>query len=314
MREVLDIVFGVTGQTLFYDAPEGRPSSVVSVEVRKWDYGDAQTAELATTGSPSVETNPNTTTDAAAGATQSDPRRVPLTLTTGCAIERDFLLIGADGLKEWIDVAAITTADSIQARHPLHNDYASGASFVSTRMSIALSSTWIADLAKLGAIGPSPHYRVRWVYVVAGVTYVADTYFNLVRYGARHDILPENVDDMCPGWLTNLPTDHRVDQGRRLIADAFRVVKIDCMQIDLDDSSIADSDVVGELVRHKTIEVTEWARFLSSKSADESRHLAAVKKYTERLNAFVRLVNRTPIRDNSGGATKKKSSVGLTVR
>lgn len=305
MRTVADIVFGVTGQVLVFDAPEGRPSSVTTVEVFRWDSGDDDDAELATSGAAAVEANPNTTTDAAAGASQTDPRRIPLTSTAGIVADRTYLLIGADLLKEWTDILELDATDAAFARHPLHNDYAIGTTFVSTRMSVAIDATWAADETNLDpSAGANPMYRVRWVYVVAGVTYVADTYFNLVRYAARHGVTPENVENMRAGWLDALPVDHRRDQGRRLIDEAYREVKIDLAGVELDDAAIAESEIVDELVRFKTIERTEWSRFLASSDADQTRHKAAEEQYGKRLDSFLRLTTKVPIRDVDGSAAR----------
>jgi len=86
MRSVQDIVYGVTGQTVYFDAPEGRPSSVTSVEVFLWDVSDDDTAEAAV-GSGSVETNPNTTIDAASGYGQTDARVLNVAATTGATAD-----------------------------------------------------------------------------------------------------------------------------------------------------------------------------------------------------------------------------------
>ena len=47
MRDTIqEIVFGVTGQTLYLDAPEGVPSAVTSVTVVRSDGDDASPMEL----------------------------------------------------------------------------------------------------------------------------------------------------------------------------------------------------------------------------------------------------------------------------
>lgn len=317
MRTVQDITFGVAGQVLYFDAPEGRPSSVSTPTVFKWNGGDEDTnaIELATTGAATVETNPNTTTDAAAGASQDDPQLVPLTATTGCADDRTFLLIGANGLTEWVELDQVAAGVSVTARHPLHNDYASGALFVSTRISIVVDTTWCSDKTNIDpSAGPNPMYRVRWVYVVAGATKVVDAYFNLVRYAGRHGVTPQDVEVFSAGWLDRLPKDHRADQGRDLIDEAYRAVKLDLHQVDFDDSAMAESEIADELVRYKTIELTEFARFLSSPGTDESRHKLAEGKYNTRLTALVSLVARTPKRDLVTGAAALVPSTPLTRR
>lgn len=311
MRTVQDVLFGVAGQSVVFDAPEGRPSSVTSGTVHLWDAADT-TVEL--TLAPTIETDPNTTTDAVAGAAQADPKRVPLTATTGAAIGRVYLLTGADLRKEWIDVEEVIAADAVYARHPLHNDYASGATLQSTRITAAIDNTWAADLSNLlDDLEGNPGYRVRWVYVVAGVTYVADSYFNLTRYGARHGVLPRNVDDMVPGWIDSLPIDHRIDQGSRLIAEAYREVKIDLHAIKLEDTGIAEAEVLDSLVRYKAVELTEYARYLSSPNRDDARYRAAKETYDTRRGEFVQLVNNVPIRDATGAAAPAVA-ISLTRR
>ena len=50
------ILYNVTGQSIYLDATEGRPSSVTSVAVYNDTAGDDDTTESATTGSAAVET------------------------------------------------------------------------------------------------------------------------------------------------------------------------------------------------------------------------------------------------------------------
>jgi hypothetical protein len=313
VRTVQDITFDVTGQLIYFDAPEGRPSSVTSVSVFPWDTSDEQTAESAT-GAGSVETGPNTTLDGDAGSSAADPRLVPLLATTDVAIERTYRVTAASGAFEWVEVESISSGVSVTAKHPLHNIYASGATFQSTRIQATVDSTWVADTANLSCddCGPNPAYRVRWVYVVGGVTYVADSYFNLVRYVGTHGVRPQDIEVMSPGWLDRLPTDHRNDQGRRLIADAYRGVKIDLHQIDMAASSLAESEIVDELVRYKAIELGESARFIAG-GVEADRVQFATQRYTARLDSLLRIVARVPFRDETGAATPV-IAVGLTRR
>lgn len=313
MRNVQDIVFGVTGQAVYHDCPEGRPSSVVSVSIWPWDVDDEQIVENAA-GTPAVETSPNTTIDATSGYGQGDARTVRVAATTGFAVGRSYLITSSTGVKEWFEVREIAAGSHVHARHPLHNDFSSGDTVQSTRIQATIDSSWVADKEHLhlDSTGPNPGYRVRWVYVVSGVTYVSDTYFNLVRYGERHGVLPADVESMVPGWLDRLPTDHRNDQGRRLIDDAYRGVTIDLHQIDLSASAIASSVVIDELVRYKAIELCEVARAYDGAS-DATRVKLASDRYAERLDSLLRVVARVPVRTEAGSATPIMA-VGLSRR
>lgn len=311
MRSVQDILFNVTGQSLVFDAPEGRPSSVTSVSVYRWNQGDDETAESAVSGSASVETSPNTTTDADMDSTT--PTVLPLTSTTGTTAGRVYLAIGTTGEREWIEVAKINAGVSIEAKHPIHNLFLTGSTFQSTRITATVDSTWVADLSNmLEGTGPNPQYRVRWVYVVSGSTYVADTYFNLVRYAGKHGVLPEDIEAMIPGWLDALPVDHRDDQGRRLIDEAYRAVKLDLHSVLLDDATVANTDVIDELTRYKTVENTQRSRVFSGAAVREAFEIARAD-YVERRDYLIRITNKTPIRDHTGGA-KQAVALGLTRR
>jgi hypothetical protein len=310
VRTVQDILFDVTGQTLVLDAPEGRPSSVTSVSIFPWDASDDADSEWSATGT--VETNPNTTVSSASGDGQAEPRTLNVTATTGFAVGRTYLVTAADGRKEWFIAAEVDTG-AVSAVHPLHNAYAAADTVQSTRITATVDSTWVADEGNLrDDAGPNPAYRVRWVYVVGGVTYVADTYFNLVRYAGKHGVLPQNVESLSAGWLDRLPTDHRNSQGRSLIDDAYTAVKFDLHTVWTDDSMMANAEVVDELTRYKTLELSEFAKILSG-GGDTTMYQVARDAYQRRFDSLSRITNKTPIRDASGAATNKPA-IGLTRR
>lgn len=309
-RVTQDIVFGVSSQSLVWDAQEGRPSSVTSVEVFPWDASDDADSEWSATGA--VEANPATTLD---GTASANTRSIPLTATTGIAIGRTYLLTHATtGLQEWVEVSSITSADSVTVRHPIHNDYASSATFQSTRITATVDSAWVADLANLrDDAGPNPHYRVRWVYVVGGVTYVHDSYFSLVRYAGTHGVAPQNVEALAPGWMDTLPTDHREDQGRGLISDAYTAVKFDLHGVWTDDAMVANAELLDELTRYKTLELTEFAKIMAGSNGDRERYDIAKSAYQSRLDALKRITDKTPTRDVTGAATVR-TAVGISRR
>ncbi len=248
-HQTIDLIYNVTGQSLYFDCPEGRPSSVTTSTVYANTTGDDGTTESATTGSAAAETNPNTTFDADSGYGQADPRQCNLTATTGVAVGRVYLATNALSEKELVEVTAISSGAYVLAREPLANAYASADTFVSTRVTHAIDSTWVADSSNISAeIAPNAKYRWRLVYVVSSVTYVHDVYFDLLRYPARHDVTPVDVDRKFPGWIDRLPTYYREDQGRTLIDEAHREIKYDLYNELKGDQDIRNREVVNELV------------------------------------------------------------------
>lgn len=243
MRDLVqEILFGITGQSLVFEALEGRPSAITSVTIARAEVDDDGPVETTAVASSAVD-SVNTTTSGAAGILQGDPTAIPLTSAAGVAEGRTYLL-GSGANSEWIEVASIS-GSTVYARCALLNDYASGGvAFVSTRMTAAIASSWASDKSKISgepsavlllANQPAsdwdadPWYRVSWVYVVGGVSYRRESRFDLVRYSSGHTITPVDVDRRFPGWIDRLPVDYRRGQGQGLIDEAFREVKLDML-------------------------------------------------------------------------------------
>jgi hypothetical protein len=276
--QTIDVLFGVTGQSLYFDAPEGRPSSVTSSTVYENSTGDDGTAETATTGAAAVETNPNTTFDADSGVNESDPRICHLLATTGIAVGRRYRATNATGEYDDVEVAAFAAgaSGSVIARQPLQNAYTTGDTFVTTRITHAIDATWVADTTNLsGAFDPNPRYRWRLAYVVGGVTYVHDLYFDLLRYAGRHDVSPLDVDMRARGWLDRVSTDDRETQGRAVVDEAYRVVKFDLYALDMPDQMLRNREVLNELVILKALELVDATEVNAKRYSDRITQLVA---------------------------------------
>ena len=311
--DTLDIIYGVASQSLYFDCPEGRPSSVTSVAVYENRDGDDSTAEVATTGSASVETNPNTTFDAASGYGQSNPKVLNLTATTGCARGRRYLATAAAGNREWVETMEIDAGNSITARHPLHNAFAAADTLESTRISISVLDAWAATVANIsGALHPTGRYRVRWEYVVDSVTYVADSYFDLVRYAGVTDITPLTVAEHIPGWFDTLPTDSRNDQGQGLIDIAYKQLKYRMIADSRADQLVRDSEVMGYLVALKADEIKAYGNARSTGN-QEDYVLARDRFFTEYQSVLGPAPKLLESNDDSG-AGAPPTRVGITVR
>lgn len=303
MIETQDILFNVTGQTLVFDAPEGRPSSVTSVAIFENETGDDGTAESAA-GSGSVETNPNTTFD---GTAAVGTRTLPVAATTGIAIGRRYLATNSTGEKEWIEVAQISSGVSVTSRLPVENAYATADTFQSARMTATVDSTWIADTNNIsGDIDPNPRYRVVWTYVVSSVTYRRYSYFDVVRVAGQHQVTALDVDTAYPGWFENLPTYYREDQGRSLIDEAYRQVKLDFYAQEKADQMARNGEVVNDLVLHRALVCAEMAKVIAGGGSPEAVKQAG-DLYQLRLQGLISHV-KIPFATDSGGAAVKVAS------
>ena len=310
-----DILFGITGQTLHLDVPEGQPSSVTSATVFEWQTGDDGTSEDATTGTASVD-SVDTTVDAASGRSQSNPRQLNLTSTSNIEVGRLYLLTGSNGEKEWVEPTEIATNDYIIVRHPLAHDYVATNTFEGTRISIDVDSTWVADKNNISyALETAPGYRVRWVYVVGGTTYVRYTTFDLSRYAGKHNVTPQDIDMLVPGWIRVLPNEYQSDSGRALIDSAYQQVTVDLLQEGVNDEQARHQDVIDELTKRKAVVLWADARLLVGGGDPISVELAKLR-YDERLNQFVRGPSQVkfPVSTDETGAGSRVAPTAITVR
>jgi len=298
-----EITLGLTSQSLVFDCPDGRPSAVTSVTVYEADADDTATAEAATTGSAAVDTNPNTTLSVAAGV---GDQSITVTSATGFAVDGRYLLTAAAGHREEIEVAGIT-GSVLTLRHPLINAYLITTSTVVTgRCTISVDNTWAADVANLSpALTPNARYRVRWLVTVGGVAQVYDRYFDVVRYPARHNVSPLDVERRHPGWLDGLPIDFREGQGRALIDRAWQALKEDLRQDGKADQAMRNSEMVAELVITRTMLLRNEDAFLVG-SIDAPRLAAARELYTRRYDAAIRSPVAPMDTTGGGGATSNR--------
>lgn len=239
-----EILFGVTGQSFVFDAPDGRPSNPV-VTVHAASADDDGTAETATTGAASVDAVD--TTLASEGAAGSST--LVLADVAGIVKGRRYLL-DAVGLSEHVEVLAIDAgADTVTLRHPLLNTHATGATLQGCRMSIAVAPAWSSTQGKVTDGG----YRVRWVYEVNGEATIGVGYASLVRYRAQNLVTALDVDRRFPGFIDRLPPDHREDQGAALIGEAFNAVRFDALGDAQVLRKLRDTEVLADLVKHRAL-------------------------------------------------------------
>lgn len=289
MRDVVqEILHGITGQKLFLDVPEGRPSSVTSVAVVESSDDDDGPSAGATSGAASVETDPDTTLAAAAGQSEADPTALALTAATGVLRDRSYLLAAAAGHNEWVEIVSLAGTAAV-VRQPLLNDYPTTTSTLkSTRIQVNVDATFVGDESNLSdEDSTEPAYRVIWEYVVDGVTYRRQGAFDLVRYASAHHVTPLDVDANFPGWLDVVPPDYRRDQGRPLIARAWRSVRHDLRADGKLGRWVRNLDVVSELVicRANLVGVELGAM----RGAATAEQLAAARDvYTQRYQQLIR--------------------------
>jgi hypothetical protein len=297
------ILFGIDGQSLFFDAPDV-PSSVTSVDVFEDSQPDTDAAEAATSGAAEID-DTSLVFDAASGDGEADPTAMNLSDVTGLVVGRRYIAARASGEHEHVEIARIVDGTTTaHARHPLVHSYESGDTLKAHRMSIAVDAAWVSEAGNLSdPMCVSPRYRVRWQYRVAGEDHdrVGVSWFNLVRHGRMSTVTPADVEMRFPGWLARLPVDHRIGQGQRLIDQAEREVSFHLLEHGKDADAQRGSWLFCELVLYQ-------ARLLAHESSfdhggENSEQLAAAKAAYERRFNVVRepVVNQQTTPGGSGG-------------
>lgn len=306
----LELIFGLAGQTLYFDPPEGRPSGMPTVRVLSTETDDDGTAESATTGACSVDAV-NTTLN---GAVVEGAKSLVVTSGTGVTKGRRYLVTDTDGDSELVEVIAVT-GPTVHVTRPLLNDYATGSMFVGTRISIAVDTTWASRTDKITDVlgyvwrttadTPDEHppaasgYRARWSYTVVDAT-ISVSYLDLVRYRAKSLVSPLDVDRRIPGWIDRLPIDYRRDQGAGLIAEAFHTLKMDALADAKLLRRIRDTQVISELVMYRANLLAVHASVLAGGGSAQMIKVAE-DLFTQRYEQLLR-EPKVPV-DNTGGGS-----------
>jgi hypothetical protein len=248
------VLFGIASQSLYYDVPEGRASSITSCSIREDSDDEDVTAESATDGSPSND-SVNTTFSSASGDGQIDPTRLNLTSLASLAKGRQYLATNAlYGQSEWLEIAGVGATYAL-AVSPLAHPYAAADTFVGTRITQALATDWVSDTDNLSdPLCPRPRWRMTVEYVCASKTYRKVVLFDLYRFGPfETTVNGADVDRGSRGFLQRLPIDSRGGNGELLIKDAVQQVKLDLWERGLTAVAQRSSEWINELVRLKAV-------------------------------------------------------------
>lgn len=297
-----EIIFGVSGQSFYFDVPEARPlaSPAPTVGVYLATNSDTAGTELATTGSVAIDACDTTlTADAAAGATT-----LVLNSVADVVRKRRYLVTAPDGATTFVDVIGITSGTkTVRIRRPLSYAFATGSTFQSTRISIGVNTTWSSDQSRLSDIlgvtwrtdreprtewlAAYAGYRVRWTYTADGAATIAASFADLVRYSAKNLVTSLDVDARFPGWIDRLPTDYQSDQGASLVNEAFYALKMDALGDDEALRRIRNTEIVRELVIYRANLLAAENHVMTGSISRDALELAR-KLYTQRYDQLLR--------------------------
>lgn len=303
MRRTDDITYDVTGQVLRYRVPQARPTSA-TFKVFSDGTGDDGTVEF--DGTATVD-SVNTTVNAASGAQEADPHKVSLASTASVAVGRKYL-ITQNSLQEWVEVASIHSG-YVRTRDRLMNDFTSGATFQGTDLTAAVDGTWVADLNNLSDLeDPNPDYRVRWAITIAGQVHLAYSYFDLVRVPRLVHLELGDLTRRWPGLGEMLRQADRAEQARGIIADAWRVVRVDLKALGLNDTALMEDETLDEAT-------AQAARMLLAEGGIHPRTFTAIEylnmattKYERFMEQHFRVQLRVPVASGNDSGSERRQA------
>lgn len=158
---MIEILYGVASQAVEH-YPQDRASSATYV-ISDLRYSEDSSDHVIASGSATLD-SVSTTTDDACGYSSADPRRVPVTSTTGFVVGRRYQIADATtGLVEYFTVAAVVSGASVLSSEPLLGDYTSGATVLGLQLSAAFPDAAAANESRLDDAYP---LRVVWTYTL----------------------------------------------------------------------------------------------------------------------------------------------------
>lgn len=221
------VQYNVTGQTLTFDCPQGRPSADGTVTLYDGRYDPDDTTNNPIVTGTATRTAIDIAMNGAAGPDESNPRNIPVaaadmtSIASAIKVGQLLWLTSASKEKEQIEVAKYGST-SIGALDPLAYTYASGADVESAEVtSPAITAAWIQDEDNIG----SDYYAV-WVYVVGGITYRSRSYFDVVREVVETALREVDIADGFPDFMRVVAARERtgyIRDARRDVDMLFRL-------------------------------------------------------------------------------------------
>lgn len=239
-----------TGLTLEFEPPEGRPSTdgTVTVFDPRYAFDDAVNNPIVT-GTATREAV-DTTLTAAAGASQANPRNLPMVAPAALAVGEFVIVENAAKQRERVTVRKIAAA-AVEIEEPLVFEYATSDTVVSAKMaSPAIPDAFLQDEDNL-----AEHYFARWTYTVDGVTTTATTRWDLVREPFRSNVQDSHLLDRYPDLLRVTSFKNHPATLKPIIAEATRDVMLDITKAGYDPDRVRGGEIVDRLVVYKSFEL-----------------------------------------------------------
>lgn len=248
---VARVLFGESGQEARHTPPERVPSASYAFEDLEKDTDDA--SRILDSGAATVDSM-SLTTNGAAGVGEADPRRIPVTTTTGASAGQNAVIVASDGAFEAFQVSEIAAGSYIKSAHPLVGTYQSGASVFGVDFTATVPASVYNDE---DYVEQNDTLRVVWEYTLRGSLVKVQQQLRVVREAQGdfdHAGIRTMILDLYPDIRDRLPNADPM-QLDRWIGAAQRLVYGHIRRKGLRPELLLGGDGMNDAIVYRTMEI-----------------------------------------------------------
>jgi hypothetical protein len=274
------ILLNGTSQTLEH-VPAGYVSAATFVlEDLAYSIGDA--SRMLASGSCTAASW-SLTTSASAGPTASNGRRLSTAATTGATVGAPAVVTAADGSREVIEIAAVSSASYVEASATLAATYASGSTVKGILLTAAVPDLVAANEDLLEQQHP---IRIVWSYTLDGVKHRVQHAVEFTRHtGADVDVGSTliSLSVLYPDIATRLPDGAR---WNALVTELTRSIRVDLRARNVDPERLMLGDAGVELLMLRAVEHAAYLGWAPGSQDPVEFYRLAHARYRERFEAL----------------------------
>jgi hypothetical protein len=274
------ILLDGTSQTLEH-VPAGYVSAATFV-LEDLTYGIDDASRTLASGSCSVASW-SLTTSASAGPSASNARRLSTASTTGAAVGAPAVVTAADGSREIIEIAAVSSGTYVEASAALSATYASGSTVKGIRLTASVPDAVAANEDLLEQQHP---FRIVWTYTLDGVVHRVQHAVEFVRHTAADVDVGSaliSLSILYPDIASRLPDGAR---WTALVAELTRSIRVDLRARSIDPERWMLGEAGLELLILRTVEHAAYLGWSPGSQDQAEFYRTARARYRERLESL----------------------------
>lgn len=272
------VLYNVTGRTLTFEAPQGRPSANGTVVLYDPRYDRTASAATIVSGTATLK-SVSTTVTTASGVSSANKRRVTCTPPAAMLVDDWVRLTNALGQSEYVQVAAKSTT-YFDVHDDLVYDYTATAS--DTITSAVMTSPAIPPTFVQSTTNIYDDFYAEWTYTVAGISYTERSRFDIVREIIDFSITDGDLLEVFPDLRRNGPFARQAGTYAPQIRAAQKMVEAECIAEDRDPDRFRGNELLKYLVLVQTgvlLAINGW----KPNGIQQAEHIATMTAWFDRV-------------------------------